>query len=494
MKDKDKILFGKIEDEYKMIPFDKINKITQYTDEKDYDKSNIDSLKEKIKKYGFDKAFPLTVDRSTEKGFFNVVSGNHRFVALEELVKEGILKKDYPVPVILKGFENYQERLIYQVGENQRRIPLPTDEGKAYRQLFDSGMKIEDIAEKFGQRKNTIETRLYLTFLAPDLFKLIGKDIPVTIASAIGKSSLVNGKPDYNLQIDLFKWYQDNKNQYGEPHHIESRARELGSVSFDFFNDNSSLTDSQKIGLAEVGSEEEAKRIIDRFKKTFDSIQKSYQKLFGKSIAELSPTLIKKLSGAFAYTNDNYLEKLNIILQDLKQVKALIEDRIKDLKSKTEIPIVFSPSLEKKIENLDSNLCELKLEKPKEPEKNSSFQFVSEDISKKEKKTKSDNLQSKMFDMKSEKYVDKNFKPKYKYDLISYSIENLITSIKNCLLQNGLDEKAKEFINSSYQINNLIQLEILWKKYIVFPNNEYNKLLKDKNKAYIESNQRGLFV
>lgn len=630
----DKIKFGKREDEYKLIPFNSIRKLQQYTDEKDFDRANIDSLKEKIKDRGFDKTFPLAVDESTEANKYNVVSGNHRFVALDELAKEGFLKPDYPVPAIIKGFKNYQDRLAYQVMENQRRIPLATDEGKAYRQLYDIGESTEAIAKRFGIRKDIVETRLHLTFLSPDLFKLVDKGLPMTIASAIAKSSLQDNKPNYDLQLDLYKWYQANKHQYNQPYHIESRAKELTSTGFDFFVQDT-LSEAQKKGLTEAGSKEEAERTVDRIKKTFDAIQKAYQKLFGEDVSKLNPDLVKKISGSLAFANDNSLDRLSIILIDLSNIKKLIENKIRVLKGQTEIPIVFANNLQSKIDKVQIELDKIpndkinknakqefnsidklpvtketkqtlkkmelqnkgiipcdepenkpydksKLDKipnfklqemrsatneinpspkakdyklktsegkpirtatkvvfndgrevkfmdklPKkeaikqagkssatQKDKNNLVQFpkyqntipakkplrlIQEPsqqtmnvnpfrLEQEREKLKEDKSFSLFQKKKESSFLKKNFKPKYKYDLASFSIPKFIESVKKTLLENSMDDRAREFVEQAYKMNEFFKIKNLFYQYCLIDSKELSKLEKEQYIAFKNQN------
>ena len=82
-------------------PANEIKTKSQYTSEDNYDKPVIEGIKQSILANGYDQSKPITIDSD---GF--VVDGHHRFTAVSELIKDGKLPKDTPIPTITKTYEN----------------------------------------------------------------------------------------------------------------------------------------------------------------------------------------------------------------------------------------------------------------------------------------------------------------------------------------------------------------------------------------------------
>lgn len=304
----------------------------QYTAKKDYDRPTIDGIKESILATGYNPAFPLQVDRG-EDGKLNIVSGHHRFTAVQELIKEGSLPSGFKVPVIVQHYDKESDRLMAQVAENVRRTVKPTDEGKAFGRLIAMGVAPQEIAKKTGKDVGAITRRLALNNLTPELYSMVesGKRLPLGIAEAIGMHGLKpDGKPDSYMQLKAFRFYMENKHKGWKAGEVISYMNELKSAQdMKFFEDDGKTAVEQE-ALKAVGSEEKAKRnmkLLDQFMKNTVA---SFQKMFGDSISDVNSKTLKEIAASVVAANgeggfQQKMTQLEAVIQDLSAVKRSLE-------------------------------------------------------------------------------------------------------------------------------------------------------------------------
>lgn len=304
----------------------------QYTAKKDYDRPTIDGIKESILATGYNPAFPLQVDRG-EDGKLNIVSGHHRFTAVQELIKEGSLPSGFKVPVIVQHYDKESDRLMAQVAENVRRTVKPTDEGKAFGRLIAMGVTPQEIAKKTGKDVGAITRRLALNNLTPELYSMVesGKRLPLGIAEAIGMHGLKpDGKPDSYMQLKAFRFYLENKHKGWKAGEVISYLNELKSAQdMKFFEDDGKTAVEQE-ALKAVGSEEKAKRnmkLLDQFMKNTVA---SFQKMFGDSISDVNSKTLKEIAASVVAANgeggfQQKMTQLEAVIQDLSAVKRSLE-------------------------------------------------------------------------------------------------------------------------------------------------------------------------
>ncbi|TGM87942.1 ParB/RepB/Spo0J family partition protein [Leptospira licerasiae] len=343
------------------LPFSQIRTISQYTDKADYDRKQIDSLKLRIDKDGFDSAFPITVDK--KDGKWTVVAGHHRYEAVKELIEEGKLPPGFKIPVVSKEFASDNKRLAAQVAENHRRSVNPTDEAKAYGKMQENGWDAKKISEELGISVGEVNKRLSLNNLTPDLFVLIKKkdrSLPLGIAEVIGMFATdANGKPNSTIQIKAFKWYVENRSKYpGKgPAVLQEYIKELQSGELDNFDFDSVATDIQKEGLRTIGSIEKAKANQKMLEVMLDSLSRSYQRILGDNINTLSSSTIQELAASLAVTADkgvnssSVLGKLDVIIQDLSVIKNSIQSKMREIEANASTPLMFAKSFLIEIEN-----------------------------------------------------------------------------------------------------------------------------------------------
>ncbi|AGS80612.1 ParB/RepB/Spo0J family partition protein [Leptospira noguchii] len=333
------------------LPFRNIRTIEQYTDKKDYDRNQIESLKVKIKDKGYDPSFPLSVD--LQDGKWTVVAGHHRYEAVKELIEEGHLPDFFEVPVVEKSFASSNDRLIAQISENQRRNVLPTDEAKAYGKLIENGWDAKQISEELGIKLGEVNRKLALNNLSPELFSLLQKkdrSLPLGVAETIGmfaKDS--NDKPNQTIQIRAFKWFQENRSKYGSraASVLQGYIKELQSGEFENFDIDSVATNVQKEALKTIGSREKAATNKKMLEMMLENITKNYQKILGDNVSSLSPETTKELAASIALFSDKgvgssaLLGKLGIIIQDLTQIQHSLQTKLKEIEDDSNISYLF---------------------------------------------------------------------------------------------------------------------------------------------------------
>ncbi len=163
---------------------------------KTYSEDGIKEMKASLLAHGLMQN--LVVKKSGDK--FEVVSGNRRLVALQQLEKEGKLGKNNLINcrVMIAG-ESSQE---LSLAENVIREEMhPADEYEAFSELMkDKSNTVEKIALRFGVTKKHVEQRLLLGRLAPELMKAFRAekiDLDCLMAFTICD--------DHKKQISVFK-------------------------------------------------------------------------------------------------------------------------------------------------------------------------------------------------------------------------------------------------------------------------------------------------
>lgn len=327
-----------------------IQTIEQYTDKKDYDKEEIEALKNKILENGFDPAYPIMVDK--QDGKWTVVAGHHRMEAVKSLIENNQLPADFKVPVISKVFASSNDRLAAQVMENQRRNVLATDEAKAYGKMLKDGWDAQKIAKKIGKKVGQVNKRLALNNLSKDLFTLVSKKdkaLPLGVAEVLGMFGVNDdGSPNEGMQIRAFKWYQENRGKLSTsaPVAIQSYIREMKSEGFKGFELENTLSDVQKEALRNVGSAEKAERNSKLIENMLSNLQKSYQRILGDSLSELTPETVNELGSSIAAQGNIHSSKtlgtIDVIIRDLSKIKESFENKIKEIQGNANIPLMFS--------------------------------------------------------------------------------------------------------------------------------------------------------
>ena len=348
---------------FSMKPFAEIKRIAQYTKEADFDKEKIEQYKNSIAEHGYDPAFPMVIDKDKKTGVYNVVAGNHRYKAVEALISEGKLPQDFEIPTVMREFEDENARLAYQVRENQRRDPLPTDEANAYKKMADNGWDAARIAKELGQPVGKITKRLALSNLSPDLFNLVSKKgIPVGIAEAIGLGSVEeeSGKPNHTIQLKAYQFYRDNKGKGYGAGEVLSFIRELKSNASQKFFENDGKSDTEKEALRSVGSEEKAKRNVKLLDNTFKTMQKALSQLMGDSVGQINPKLAKELSASIVAAQgesefSNKMKQLDTVIQDMQLMKEAFMKSFKGMKDDSTMGMMFASSINTMIHSVNKH-------------------------------------------------------------------------------------------------------------------------------------------
>lgn len=346
-------------------PFSEIKRIMQYTAEKDFDTAKVEQYYNSIKDNGYDPAFPMVIDTAGDKGGYNVVAGNHRYKAVEKLINDGVLPKDFKIPTILKKFESEDERDLYQVKENERRIVNPTDDAQKYKQIIDRGKTtVEGISKNLGKPVGEIKKLLALTNLAPDLFALVkrkDRSLPLGIGQAIGMNAVDDdGKPNHTIQLKAYQFYRDNKGKGYGAGEVLSFIRELKSNASQKFFENDGKSDTEKEALRNVGSEEKAKRNVKMLDNTFKAMSKALSNLMGDSVGQINPKLAKELSASIVAAQgesefSNKMKQLDTVIQDMQLMKEAFMKSFKGMKDDSTMGMMFASSINTMIHHVNKH-------------------------------------------------------------------------------------------------------------------------------------------
>nr|CCD32222.1 ParB-like nuclease [Methylocystis sp. SC2] len=134
---------------------------------------SVEDLAEDIARRGLLQSLsvrPAIDGEGVETGKFAVSAGGRRLAALKLLVRQKRLAKNTPVPCIVKtdGIEEEDS-----LAENTMREALhPLDQFRAFKNLQDAGLSIDEIAARFFVGAQIVRQRLKLAAASPKLLEL----------------------------------------------------------------------------------------------------------------------------------------------------------------------------------------------------------------------------------------------------------------------------------------------------------------------------------
>jgi ParB/RepB/Spo0J family partition protein len=186
------------------------------------DFGDMKELKNSIKVNGFLKSKPLVVQRR-EDGLFEIVDGERRFTAVEELIKEGHKFED-GVPIVIedKNMDDSQKTII-MLTSNLGKPFLPLEQATAYKRLLDGGMKPSQIAKAVGASDAHVKDRLALLDAAPEVQDALKNgDVGSTLAEQI----VNHAKDDHKKQAEMVEKAKTKEGKKEVKEKIERKPRE----------------------------------------------------------------------------------------------------------------------------------------------------------------------------------------------------------------------------------------------------------------------------
>ena len=115
------------------------------------------------------------VVRKSKRGKYQIIAGQRRFLALQELAKQDRIAEDHPVPCMLADGSIDASEL--SLAENVVRAPMhPADQFEAFRTLIDDGASVADVAARFGIVESVVVKRLKLGRLSPTILNAYRAD------------------------------------------------------------------------------------------------------------------------------------------------------------------------------------------------------------------------------------------------------------------------------------------------------------------------------
>lgn len=153
------------------IPFNKLHISRKNTRIKPHSAPDIECRAASILAYGVLNRLQVINEQGQDgNAEFGVIAGAGRFFSIELLVQRGLLPKDYPVKCDLRSEE---DAIAISLAENANRTPPhEADEFVAFKALADEGKSPETVAAHFGVSVRTVQQRMRLGGLHPELLDL----------------------------------------------------------------------------------------------------------------------------------------------------------------------------------------------------------------------------------------------------------------------------------------------------------------------------------
>ncbi len=160
-----------------------------------------DSLEASIEAHGVRQNLNVLLSGHPEADdAYEVVAGGRRLGALTRLAAAGKIDRDtYPVPCLIMGDKDEIGEI--SLVENVVRADMhPADQVEAFRGLHEAGHTVEEIAERFGVTPVTVEKRLRLATVHPDLLQAY-RDEELNLEALMAFTV----SPDPEAQLTCFK-------------------------------------------------------------------------------------------------------------------------------------------------------------------------------------------------------------------------------------------------------------------------------------------------
>lgn len=150
------------------IPFNQLHVSRKNARTKPHTQRDIECRAASIKAYGIlNRLQVINEPLAGTSQCFGVVAGGGRYLSIALLVEQGVLPEDWPVKCDLRSED---DAIAISVAENVNRAPLhEADEFVAFKAMADEGKAVETIAAHFGIPVRTVQQRLRLGALHPDL-------------------------------------------------------------------------------------------------------------------------------------------------------------------------------------------------------------------------------------------------------------------------------------------------------------------------------------
>lgn len=147
----------------------------------------------------------LIVSPSASAGFYDVIAGSRRLLALDKLQQAGELPAALVDGIPCQVLDIAGTDGEVSLAENVIRAPMhPADQFEAFARLVDSGLSVADVAARFGVKPLFVEQRLRLSRVAGELVQIY-RDGGMTLEQL--EAFTVND--DHPVQLGYWRGNQD---------------------------------------------------------------------------------------------------------------------------------------------------------------------------------------------------------------------------------------------------------------------------------------------
>jgi len=168
---------------------------------REIDRSKVDDIKQRIKETGIIKPFVVTEVNAEEGPKIMITDGHHRYLAMQELIKEGDYKIDVKVPTVIAnegGVETAKDNKPEEVKEG-------TEYGIGYEPLIKEFIEEFDLTDKQALDREKKIKAYYKGVLDKSGNVKVAYEATRKWCNKIFVQAAMKKKERDNKQLDLFK-------------------------------------------------------------------------------------------------------------------------------------------------------------------------------------------------------------------------------------------------------------------------------------------------
>jgi len=290
------------------IPLDNIERDESQPREK-FDYQSLIELGDSIKKIGLMQ--PIGVTPADKNGKHKIIFGERRWRASK---LAGLTE----IPARIYDIKDKKELYAIQVAENLARKDMnPIEEANAYKKLYDVGMSYDEIGKRVGVSPLSVQRKLTLTTLIPDIQNLVKNgDLTETNGILIGMAGL---KPQYQIEVLKKIMTASDKLSREELDGIVGRFQQAQNQASLF-----SLESSDVITSIGQINKQRVEALNKQIAQLLGKVVKAAEKIINNKNYKLAPAVLKE-QGKLARTKEELKllqTYLNAILREIETADA----------------------------------------------------------------------------------------------------------------------------------------------------------------------------
>lgn len=154
----------------RLIPLNKLKKSPRNVRQMPHSGTQIEALADSIEAHGLIQNLVVETEKNKDEkptGFYLVTAGEGRRLAQLLRVKRKQIKADEPIRCVI---DDVRDAVALSLAENEIRERMhPADQFAAFKRMVDGGASIEEVAAQFGVAPLSVQRRLKLANVCPEL-------------------------------------------------------------------------------------------------------------------------------------------------------------------------------------------------------------------------------------------------------------------------------------------------------------------------------------